>query len=61
MVCASAIPDTLYVISGDDLDEVAGLYVTDFNESGVKEEDVWWMTCDPLCFAFPFDCAYTTT
>jgi len=61
MVCASAIPYTSYVVSGDDLDEAAGLYVTDFNESGVEEEDVWWMPCDPLCCAFPFDCAYTTT
>jgi len=57
---ASAVPDASYIVSGDDLDEAAGLHVADFNESAVEEEDVGWVPCGSLCCAFPLYCAYTT-
>ena len=61
VIRASTIPDTSYVVSGDDLDEAARLYVADFNESAVEEKDVRWVPGDPLCCSFPLDCGYTTT
>jgi len=60
MVRASAVPDASHFVSGDDLNEAAGLYVTDFDESAVEEENVGCMPGDPLCCAFPLDCTYTT-
>ena len=60
MIRTSPVPDASYVVSRNDLDEAAGLYVADFNESAVEEEDVGWVPGDPFCCAFPFDCACTT-
>jgi hypothetical protein len=61
VVRASAVPDASHVVSGDYLDEATGLYVADFDESAVEEEDVGWVPGDPLCCPFPLDCAYPTT
>jgi len=58
VVRASVVPDALHVISGDDLDEAAGLHVSDLDESAVEEEDVGWVPGDPLCSAFPLDRTY---
>jgi len=60
VIRASAVPDASHVVSGDDLDEAAGLYVANLDESAVEEEDVGWMPGNPLCCAFPLDCAYAT-
>ena len=60
MTRASAIPDASHVVSGDDLDEAASLYVADFDELTVEKEDVWWMPGHPFCRSFPLDCAYAT-
>jgi hypothetical protein len=59
-VRASAVPGTSHVVSGDDLDEAASLYVPDLDKSAVEEEDIWWMPGDPFCCAFPLYCADTT-
>ena len=40
VVRASAVPGVSYIVPGDDLNETAGLYVADFNEPAVEEEDV---------------------
>jgi hypothetical protein len=61
VVRASAVPGTSHVVSGDDLDEAASLYVPDLDKSAVEEEDVWWMPGDPLCCAFPLYRTDTTT
>ena len=61
VVRASTVPDASYVVSGDDLDEAAGLYVADFNKLVVGEEDVGWMSRDPFCCGFSLDCAHMTT
>ena len=36
MIRASAIPDASHVVSRNDLNEAAGLYVADFDESAVE-------------------------
>lgn len=40
------------------MDELAGLDVSDLNESAVEEEDVECVPDDSLCCAFPLDCTY---
>lgn len=58
-VRASAIPGASYVVPTDDLDQTAGLYVTDFDEPTIEEEDVGRVPRDLLCFSFPLDCPHT--
>ena len=58
---ASAVPGAPNVVPRNDLDEAAGLDVANFNESTVKEEDIWWVPGNSLCSPFPLDCTRSTT
>jgi len=60
VTCAPAVPYTSNIISGNDLDEAAGLDVSDFDESAVEKEDVRRVPGNPLCRAVPFDRTYVT-
>jgi hypothetical protein len=53
--CTSAVPDTPNIVTRDDLCEPAGLDVPDFDEAGVKEEDVGWVVRGAFGGAFPLD------
>lgn len=43
------------IISRDNLDEMAGVCMTDFDESAVEEEDIRMISDGPLHRAFPLD------
>ena len=58
VIRASAVPDASHVVSGDDLDEAAGLDVSDLDESAVEEENIGCVPGDSLCCTFPLDRTY---
>jgi hypothetical protein len=60
LVRASAVPDASHLIPGDHLDQSAGLYVANFNESAIEEQDVGWVPGNSFCRSFPLDCTHTT-
>jgi len=60
VIGAPAVPYTSNIISGNDLDEAAGLDVSDLDESAVEKEDVGWVPGNSLCCAFPLDRTYVT-
>ena len=60
VIRAPAIPCTSHIISRNDLDEPAGLDVSDLDESTVEKEDVGRVPGNPLCCAFPLDRTYAT-
>ena len=51
----AAIPDAADVVAGNDLAEARRLHMTDFDEAGVEQQDVWRMESDALCRALPFN------
>ena len=57
--CASAVPDAAHVVTRYDLGQATGLDVTDFDEAGVEEKDVWWVPCNVFCSALPLDALYS--
>ena len=60
VIRAPTIPDASHVVARDDLNEAAGLDVSDLDESAVEEENVGRMPGNSLCRAFPLDRTYAT-
>ena len=57
---ASSVPDASHIVPGNNLNEAAGLYVANLNESAIEQEDVGWVPGNSLRRSFPLNCAHAT-
>jgi len=60
-VDTAAVPDTTNVASLNDLHKSTGMDMSDLDESGVKEEDMWCMEGHAFSGSLPFDSASCST